>query len=347
MPRQEKHKIYQIGTFDFRATYKIKVSENTHSIGSETETIELLNPRDREILRKQNFKILHVGAIQVAIKPLTRLGLNKPICACLRDARHNNFDDSLLGVIESNMAHDPVYFNCFLDLELSCIDDLSIQKALTLNVQTKGYDMDPRAKNILIVYRIYYKAMTTSVNAKCLLKPTKGKTLLFQSNEEHSMVMAPLEIPWESLTHSNTWNFNQLALPKPIKNRKPLFITQDDKGNVVIQFPPKEMGQSSRIFVQDSVHGSRISSPPRHSFEVNSRRPSVKLDNVDFSPIIPYPRYVKQESSPPTSPTPSQMLPPNEPHQLMVIDDVTKPFQIDKEYLSKELHLSKHREKRE
>ena len=107
------------------------------------------------------------------------------------------------------------------------------------------------------------------------------------------------------------------------------------------------MGQSSRIFVQDSVHGSRISSPPRHSFEVNSRRPSVKLDNVDFSPIIPYPRYVKQESSPPTSPTPSQMLPPNEPHQLMVIDDVTEPFQIDKEYLSKELHLSKHREKRE
>ena len=161
----------------------------------------------------------------MAIKPLTRLGLNKPICACLRDARHNNFDDSLLGVIKSNMAHGPVYFNCFLDLALSCIDDLSIQKALTLNVQTKGYDMDPRAKNILIVYRIYYKAMTTSVNAKCLLKPTKGKTLLFQSNEEHSMVMAPLEIPWESLTHSNTWNFNQLALPKPIKNRKPLFIT--------------------------------------------------------------------------------------------------------------------------
>ena len=54
-----------------------------------------------------------------------------------------------------------------------------------------------------------------------------------------------------------------------------------------------------------------------------------------------------QDSSPPTLPTPSQMLPPDEPHQLMVIDEVTKPFQIDKEYLSKELHLSKHREKRE
>ena len=53
------------------------MSENTHSIGSQTETIELLKPRDIEILKRENFKILHIGAIQVAIKPLTRLGLNK------------------------------------------------------------------------------------------------------------------------------------------------------------------------------------------------------------------------------------------------------------------------------
>ena len=29
------------------------------------------------------------------------------------------------------------------------------------------------------------------------------------------------------------------------------------------------------------------------------------------------------------------MMPPEEPHQLMVIDDVTEPFKINKEYLSK------------
>ncbi|KAL6316003.1 hypothetical protein AAG906_014928 [Vitis piasezkii] len=127
--------------------------------------------------------------------------------------------------MESNMAHGPVYSNCFPDLELSCIDDMAIHKALTLNVQTKGYGMDPRAKNILIVYGIYYKAMTTSVNDN--------------SKEEHSSVMALEEIPWESLTHSNTWNFTQLVLLKPIQNKKPLFIMQDDKGNVTIQFPKK------------------------------------------------------------------------------------------------------------
>ena len=52
MPRQNTKDIYQIETFEFRSTYKIKVSENTHSIRSKTETIELLNPIDIEILRK-------------------------------------------------------------------------------------------------------------------------------------------------------------------------------------------------------------------------------------------------------------------------------------------------------
>ena len=110
----------------------------------------------------------------------------------------------MLGVMESNMTHDPIYFNCYSNLELICIDDMSIHKALTLNVQTKGYDMHPRAKNLLIVYRIYYKAMTTSVNAKCLVTSPKRKTLLFQANEEHSSTMILEEIPKESLTHSNT-----------------------------------------------------------------------------------------------------------------------------------------------
>ena len=71
MREQNIKDIYQIGTFKFRSPYKIKVSENTHSIGSKTEIIELLNPRDIKQLRDQAYKILHIGAIQVAVKPLT------------------------------------------------------------------------------------------------------------------------------------------------------------------------------------------------------------------------------------------------------------------------------------
>ena len=87
-------------------------------MGYETETIELLDPRDLEQLQREKFKILHIGAIQVATKLLTRLGLDKPICICLRDARHNQLQDSLLGLMQSNTSFEPMYFTYYPNLEL-------------------------------------------------------------------------------------------------------------------------------------------------------------------------------------------------------------------------------------
>ena len=97
--------------------------------------------------------------------------------------------------MESNIIYGPVYFDYYLNLELSCIDNLSIHKALTLIIQTKGYDMDPKLKNILIVSKVYYKAMTSSVDPRCLLSSPKGKTILFQANDKHSSVMVPQVLP--------------------------------------------------------------------------------------------------------------------------------------------------------
>ena len=65
-------------------------------------SIELLYLKDLEQIQREKYKIIHIGAIQVAVKPLTRLGLYKPICICLRDARHNQFQDSLLGLVQAN-----------------------------------------------------------------------------------------------------------------------------------------------------------------------------------------------------------------------------------------------------
>ena len=127
----------------------------------------------------------------MAANPLRRLRLDKPICVCLRESRHNNFQNALLRVMESNIAHGLMYFDCYPNLELSCIDDLSIHKGLTSNIHTKRYDMNPRSKNILIVYRVYYKAMTSLVNPRCLLSYPKGKTVVFQVNHEHSSIMVP------------------------------------------------------------------------------------------------------------------------------------------------------------
>ena len=83
----------------------------------------------------------------------------------------------------------------------------SVHKALTLNIQTQNYDMDPRSKNILIAYRVYYKVMTSVVNPNCLLTSSKDQTLIRQANEKNSTIIIPKPIPWECLTQSKELNF--------------------------------------------------------------------------------------------------------------------------------------------
>ncbi|KAI8538426.1 hypothetical protein RHMOL_Rhmol09G0102400 [Rhododendron molle] len=75
--------------------------------------------------------------IQVAIKPLTRKGLNSSVLLSLRDSRFTIYSDSLLGLMESSLHNGPVYFNCYSDLPIS-LRDKNILKALTLNIQTAG-----------------------------------------------------------------------------------------------------------------------------------------------------------------------------------------------------------------
>ena len=291
MPKQNIKELYKIGTFEFKKDYRIKISENTYSIGSETETIELLDPKDLEQIQREKFKILHIGAIQVAAKPLTRLGLDKPICICLRDARHNQFQDSLLGLMQANTFYGPVYFTCYPNLELDCMNDKSIHKALTLNIQTQNYDMDPRSRNILIVYRIYYKVMTSVVNPNCLLSSPKDQTLIWQANEKNSTVIIPKPIPWECLTQSSKWNFKQLLAPKPIEHPKLLSITEDGQGNVQINFESRKENLTRTYSARSSNYFLEIRTPSRRSNDQSN----LNLEEVDYSSTIPDLKYTKPE----------------------------------------------------
>lgn len=46
---------------------------------------------------EQNCKYLHIGSVQVWLRPLTRGSLDVAMFLCLRDIRQNHFQDSLLG----------------------------------------------------------------------------------------------------------------------------------------------------------------------------------------------------------------------------------------------------------
>ena len=67
---------------------------------------------------------MHIGLVQVAIKPLTRKGINASILICLRDARFKNFSDNILGMIIASLYDGFVYFDCYPDISLALDDQI-------------------------------------------------------------------------------------------------------------------------------------------------------------------------------------------------------------------------------
>ena len=94
-----------------------------------------------------------------------RLGLNSPWLLCLWDARHTSFQNSLFGLVESNLEIGPVYFDCYPNFTID-LKDPNILSSLTLNVQTKNTNFLEDSRSLAIIYRIAYKVMNTTVNPK-------------------------------------------------------------------------------------------------------------------------------------------------------------------------------------
>ena len=159
IPHMKINTIYQQGNFEFSQNYSIETEEKTISLNQNLQSLQLL--RQKTIYHhKKKFNCIHIGLDQVAIKPLFCLGLDIPIFVCLRDARSTKFTDSVLTMIDSNLANGPIYFNCFPNFSMN-INDPSILSSLTLNIKTKNMNFVEEAQTIAIIYKIYYKVTTT------------------------------------------------------------------------------------------------------------------------------------------------------------------------------------------
>ncbi|GAV61967.1 MP domain-containing protein, partial [Cephalotus follicularis] len=135
--------------------------------------------------------------VQITLKPLTRIGLNNSLIICLRDCRHNKFTRSLLGLVESSLSNDPIYFNCFSNFIVS-LNEPNILKTLTINLKTFGLDMLHGSQNLVLINTIHYKVMTrVSPNAKIM--DTKGETILFHINTEKINIAIPKPIKWNEI----------------------------------------------------------------------------------------------------------------------------------------------------
>ncbi|GAV83634.1 MP domain-containing protein, partial [Cephalotus follicularis] len=96
----------------------------------------------------------------------------------LRDARHLNFDGSLIGAIKTSLCNAPVYFDGYPDLTIY-LTDKNILETLMINIKLHGYNMLPGSEIIIIFHHVHYKA-TNSICPKPLVNLLKGETTMMK-----------------------------------------------------------------------------------------------------------------------------------------------------------------------
>jgi len=169
--------------------YIIKTVENNIPLGHDIgEEFHLLS-KNSIYEHSRKYKYLHIGCVQVAIKPLIDMGIDAAILMCLRDIRHNKFEDCLTGTVETSLGQGPVYFNCYPNKTVSLVDR-NILDSQFLNIHFHGLDMKEGSIPTSLIYRIQYKVMN-SYASRVLLKPQKGETTLFITD----MIKANVSLP--------------------------------------------------------------------------------------------------------------------------------------------------------
>jgi len=81
IPRLPDKEVYKTSWFksSFRTEYAVKTVEQTIPISHRNEDFELFNKRFVNQSLAKGFKFLHVGAVQVTVKPLTRIGIDASV----------------------------------------------------------------------------------------------------------------------------------------------------------------------------------------------------------------------------------------------------------------------------
>lgn len=275
IPKQKIRNIYKIGSFDYFQGYSIKTTEKTLPLLQNNQHIQLFSSNAIKD-HKKNYKFLHIGLVQIAIKPLTRIGLDVPTLLILRDARLLNFQNSLLAMAESNICNGPIYFNCYPNFTVSLFDK-NILDTLTLTIKTQNLEIKQGTDPIVVIYRVLYKTMTTTIEPRSKLLSPKDETLIFEANTQHSRVNVPKKLKWNEITQNQKWKLEDINSPKPLDNSKQISnIIEHTDGTIDINF-------------EDDLEPARFSTyiPETSSSKSNDnylrRSQSMRVRGVDFN----------------------------------------------------------------
>ena len=301
IPGENIENIYKIGTFDFKTAFTVKTHEETVNIQDKFQSFPLMTHVALQKYLEKGYRYIHYGLIQVAVKPLAHTGIDIPIYMALRDKRLKRYKSSILAMIQTNICNGPIYFNCMPNFSVSLTDPL-IMNSLILDVHLQGNEFEKLAEQFVIMYRIYFKLMTSHLNPKFkLFNQLAEETVLLQIEAEHSKVFVPKRLKWNEITIPNEFKIDIPQIPRNIERTEAYEIIEENEGTVLVKFNSFREGSSSSSY---RPYDSYI--PSRHSFSEGASSLHSKPMKVFHKNPIPE-ISPEQNNSPTYSPTSSQM----------------------------------------
>lgn len=202
IPKVPTAKIYRRKPFSFFSDRSIKTKEEQISCGNGSQAFSLIsqNPFMAGVFKDKRFySKLNVGLIQVGVKTLTtKIPSNASIILCVFDTRVDKFEDSILGMVESNLSDGPLYFNVFPNITMSLFHP-KLLDALALIVVVRGFEQLPAGtRPISVVWRTCYKLQGSDL-PEALLESPQGKTVFFQTDFENSDVAVQKVSKWDEV----------------------------------------------------------------------------------------------------------------------------------------------------
>ncbi|KAL0009746.1 hypothetical protein SO802_004854 [Lithocarpus litseifolius] len=310
----------------FKTDFHVRTIEQVYGLRTPYETCYLFSKEQIKAHRKEGHKFLHIGLVQIGIKPLIREGLNNSILLALRDTRHIKFNESLLGTIETSLSGGPIHFNCFPNFTVDLYDE-HIMTVLTLNIKSHDTFMVQGSSQIALIYRIYYKCCRTNLNVGALDKKKLGETLLIQTNVK-AKVQIPRTLKWSEVDFPFDWKLENenypLQIQNPDQDSELDFVQQLADGSVRLSFdksrcrsplddyrprspidlsrtplpfrqPPNLLrAKPDSVVDQDDDNNKKVGSPSRTDMEDpyqdddNIKNYDLKVLKMDFNPDMDY-----------------------------------------------------------
>lgn len=183
----------------FSSDRTVKTVEREIRLSEGISSIPLITDIPRRSHR--NKCLLHVGMVQVALKPL-KLGSDTSAVICLRDRRILNFNYSVLAMVESGLCDGPIYFSYFPSHSLS-MSDPYLRSTFVVDVETRG------SVGVILMFRFHYK-VTESVWENPKKKPRNlvdgmEKTTLFVTDVARGNSVVSKEIYRDQVSVPEVW----------------------------------------------------------------------------------------------------------------------------------------------